>query len=261
MMLLHLMVVFIGSWLTPYPPTEMHLAQQFEGPSSQFWFGTDEFGRDVLSRVMAGGGSLIKVAVSGAALGLALGTLVGMTSAYIGGKTDEIVMRIADGLMSFPSLLLALLVLTTLGSSQVNIVATIGIVFMPRSARVMRIPMLEQKPLEFVENARLRGEPLLYIIFKEILPNTLPTLAVEASVRLSYAVLLTAALGFLGLGVQPPSSDWGLMIAESRIYLVRAPWIALGPIGAVVTLIVGVNLFADGIRRASGQPLREDERQ
>lgn len=231
--------------------------QQLQGPSWQFLLGTDQFGRDVLSRVMSGATSLIGVSLAGALLGIGLGTIVGMGSGYKGGRVDEVVMRVMDGLMSFPTLLMALLVLTTLGSSAVNIAATIGVVNMPRVARVMRSTMLSLKELEFVQSARLRGEPALYIIFREILPNTMPTLAVELSVRMSYAILIVSSLGFLGMGVQPPSPDWGLMLSQSRQFLVQAPWVALAPAGAVASLVVGVNLLADGLRQARGLPLEK----
>ncbi len=181
-------------------------------------------------------------------------TLLGMSSGYKGGKTDEVIMRVADGLMSFPSLLMALLILTSLGASGVNIVLTLGVVFVAPIARVIRSAMLALKTLEFVESARMRGESQGYIIFREILPNALPVLAVEASVRLSYAILLASSLGFLGLGVQPPSPDWGLMISESRRFIVNASWVAIAPAGAVASLVVGVNLLTDGIRQARRLP-------
>jgi peptide/nickel transport system permease protein len=206
---------------------------------------------------MSGATSLIGISVIGSTLGIALGTIVGMSSAYRGGRLDEVVMRVMDGLMSFPSLLLALLVLTTLGTSGVNIVATIAVVHLPRVARVVRSVTLSFKEMEFVQSARLRGEPASYIVFREILPNAMPVLVVEFSVRLSYAILLVSSLGFLGMGVQPPSPDWGLMISQSRGFLVGAPWVALAPAGAVASLVVGVNLLADGIKRARGLP-RED---
>jgi len=208
---------------------------------------------------MSGARSIIGISVAGAALGIALGTVVGMSSGYKGGKTDEAVMRVMDGLMSFPSLLMALLVLTSLGANAVNIVLTIGIVFMAPIARVMRSTMLALKTQEFVQSARMRGESTPYIIFREILPNTVSVLAVEASVRLSYAILLASSLGFLGLGVQPPSPDWGLMIAESRRFIADAPWVALAPAGAVASLVVGVNLLTDGIRRARKLPQGEPQ--
>ena len=240
-----------------YVDKKRELVHALEGPSRSFWFGTDQFGRDLLSRVMSGARSLIRVSVAGAVLGIILGTAVGMSSGYLGGRRDEIIMRIMDGLMSFPSLLIALLVLNSLGPSGVNIAATIGVVFVAPVSRVMRSVTLSVKSLEFVESARLRGEPTAYITFREILPNAVPVLAVEASVRFSYAILLVASLGFLGLGVQPPSPDWGLMISESRRFIVAAPWVAIAPAMAVATLVVGVNLLADGIRQARELPVKE----
>jgi peptide/nickel transport system permease protein len=163
-------------------------------------------------------------------------------------------------------LLLALLVLTTLGSraapvkwlepiwQELLIVVTIGVVFMPFVARVMRSVTLSLKEMEFVQSARLRGEPAVYIIFREVLPNALPVLGVEASVRLSYAILLVSSLGFLGLGVQPPSADRGLMMSDSRDFLVAAPRLALVPAVTIASLVVGVNLLAEGIKQASGLP-------
>ena len=260
LVMLHLVLALFGSTLAPYSPTEFHIEEhQLEAPSLQFLLGTDQFGRDVLSRVMSGATSLISVSVAGAMLGIILGTVVGMSSGYKGGRTDEVVMRIMDGMMSFPSLLIALLVLTSLGPNPINIAGTIGVVFIAPVARVMRSSTLAVKSLEFVDAARLRGEPVIYIVFREILPNTLQVLAVEASVRFSYAILLVASLGFLGLGVQPPSSDWGLMISESRIFIVAAPWIALAPGLAVASLVIGVNLLADGIRQARLLPVKGDE--
>ena len=258
--LLHLALALVGPWVAPYSPTDFHepLAEfQFQAPSSQFWLGTDQFGRDVLSRVMSGARSLIGDAVGGALLGIALGTVAGMSSGNKGGRVDELVMRVMDGLMSFPSLLLALLVIATLGSSHLNLVITIGVINMPRVARVMRSTMLTLKELEFVQSARLRGESAPYIIFREILPNALPTLGVEFSIRVSYAILTLSSLGFLGMGVQPPSPDWGLMLAQSRQFLYQAPWVALAPAGAIASLVVSVNLLADAIRQAGGLPKEE----
>ena len=216
---------------------------------------------------MAGASTLIGVSLGGAILGIVLGTIIGMTSGYKGGRTDEIVMRVMDGLMSFPTLLMALLVMATLAARpapaewleprwiDLLIVLTIGVVNMPRVARVMRSTMLKLKELEFVQSARLRGEPAAYIIFREILPNAVPTLAVELSVRMSYAILTASSLGFLGVGVQPPSPDWGLMIFQSRQFLMQAPWVAFAPIVAVATLVLGINLLTDGLRQARGLPL------
>ena len=262
--LLYLILTVIGPWLglwLPHSPTEIPkplVEYQLLSPSAQFWFGTDQFGRDVFSRVLCGATSLIATSAAGAALGIILGAIVGISSGYKGGKVDEVVMRVMDGLMSFPTLLLALLVLFALGPSRVNIAATIGFVSMPSIARVVRSTTLSLKTMEFVQSARLRGESTAYIIFREILPNVMPVLGVEASVRLSYAVLSVASLGFLGLGIQPPSPDWGLAISQGRRFLVSAPWVVLAPIGAVASLVLGFNLLADGIRQASRMARKEE---
>ena len=267
--LLYLVLALIGPglwhWL-PHSPTEMPeplVEYQLLRPSPQFWLGTDQYGRDILSRVLCGATSLITTAAAGAALGIVLGTVVGISSGYKGGKTDEIVMRIMDGLMSFPTLLLALLVLSSLPGptygfiGQAKIAGTIGFVSMPGIARVVRSTTLSLKTMEFVQSARLRGESTAYIIFREILPNVMPVLGVEASVRFSYAVLSVASLGFLGLGIQPPSPDWGMTISQGRRFLISAPWIVLTPMAAVASLVVGVNLLADGIRQAGGMARKE----
>jgi len=260
--LLHLILVLFGSWLAPYSPTEIPdpiEEYQHLPPSAQFWLGTDQYGRDVFSRVLCGATSLIATAAAGAALGVVLGAMVGMSSGYKGGRVDEVVMRVMDGLMSFPTLLLIILMLFTLGPSRVNIAVTIGFASMPGIARVVRSNTLSLKAMEFVQSARLRGESGAYIIFREILPNVLPILGVEASVRFSYAILTVASLGFLGLGIQPPSPDWGLMISQSRRFLISAPWVALAPMGAVALLVIGINLLTDGIRQASRMARKEEQ--
>ena len=270
-LLVHLMLALFGPWLAPYSPTEFQrpLSEyQLAPPSSQFWLGTDQFGRDVFSRLLSGATSIIWLSVAGTALGVTLGTAIGLSSGYKGGRVDEIVMRIVDGMYAFPTLLLALLVLTTLGPTSefwsrfplsivpsdwrepASIILTIGVVFAPATARVMRSTTLSLKSMEFIQSARLRGESASYIVFREILPNVMPVLGVEATVRLSYAILTVASLGFLGLGVQPPSPDWGLTISESWKWLSSAPWVALAPMAAVGSLVIGVNLLADGIRQA-----------
>ena len=246
-------------------PTKINMDARLDAPSTSYWFGTDAFGRDVFSRTMSGGRISLLVAAAVAVLTMLFGATFGSLSGYFR-KVDAVLMRVMDGLMAFPSLLLALLVLSTLGErpapwewlgpywEPVLIVVTVGVVFMPSVARVMRSVTLKEKNLEFVMNARLRGESGTYIVFCEILPNAMTVLAVELSVRLSYSILIVSSLGFLGLGVQPPSPDWGLMISESRRFIGAAPWMTLAPAGAVASLVVGVNLLADGIRQASGLP-------
>ncbi len=260
--LIHFLLAVFGSFITPYSPTAFgaeNLQHRLEGPTFAHPFGTDHFGRDVLSRVIAGARSIVWISVIGTTLGIFLGTVVGITSGYLGGWIDQISMRFMDWLLSFPSLLLALL-LITIGAERFDIdeswliIMVIGIAFMPNNSRVIRSASLTVKPLEFVQNARLRGEPLYYIVFREILPNVLPVIGVEATLRLSFALLLTASLGFLGLGVQPPTPDWGLMVSDGREFLSMAPWVALSPALAMGSLVIGVNLLADGIRQALQLP-------
>ena len=265
LILIHLVIATIGPLFAPFPHTEFHLEHRLEGPSAEFLLGTDQFGRDLLSRVLSGATSIVMISLVGSAFGLVLGTAIGLASGYKGGLTDEVVMRIMDGFMSFPALLLALLVATMAREwdlpvmspefeEKAFIVLTIAVVFTPRVARVLRSSALQIKELEFVQSARLRGEPGWYIVFREILPNTAPVLSVEASVRLSYAILLAASLGFLGLGVDAPSPDWGRMVNESRTFITTHPTYALVPAVAIATLVIGINLVADGLREAHQLP-------
>ena len=258
--LVHVVVAIIGPWITPYPPTEYHLPDRFSSPSSEYWLGTDDKGRDVLSRVLAGSRSIVWIATIGTIFGVTLGTIVGVTSGYFGGKVDQTIMRFVDWFLAIPSLLLAILIinLSRQSFSAIDeswlVILTIGISFMPNNSRVIRSAALAIKPLEFVQSARLRGEPTIYIMFREIFPNVLPVVAVEAAIRLSFALLLTAGLGFLGLGVQPPSSDWGLMVSENFRHVGIVPIAALAPGIAMASLVVGINLLADGIRQAQNLP-------
>ncbi len=260
--LVHVVIAVIGPWITPYPPTEYHLPDRFSSPSlsSGYLLGTDDKGRDVLSRVLAGSRSIVWIATIGTILGVSLGTMVGVTSGYFGGKVDQIIMRFVDWFLAIPSLLLAILIINMSRQRFSGIdeswlvILTIGISFMPNNSRVIRSAALAIKPLEFVQSARLRGEPTIYILFREILPNVLPVVAVEAAIRLSFALLLTAALGFLGLGVQPPTPDWGLMVSENFRHIGIVPAAALAPGFAMASLVVGINLLADGIRQAQNLP-------
>ncbi len=257
---IHVVLALIGPWITPFPPTEYHIQDQYSSPTSTYWLGTDEKGRDIFSRVLAGARSIIWIATAGTILGVTFGTIVGVTSGYLGGRVDQVIMRIVDWFLAIPSLLLAILVINmaTQRFRSVDesfiIIGIIGISFMPNNSRVIRSATLAIKPLEFVQSARLRGEPTLYIMFREVLPNVLPVVGVEATIRLSFALLLTAGLGFLGLGVQPPEPDWGKMVSENAIILDVAPLASLAPGIAMASLVVGINLLADGIRQAQNLP-------
>ncbi len=243
-----LLMAFIGPVVAPYGYQAQDIASRLQPPSREHLFGTDQFGRDIFSRILAGSRGIFLLGGIGTLLAALAGTTVGLLSGYYGGLADEVQMRVLDVLLSFPPLLLALVLLATVGPSPVNLVLVVAVLYLPMLARVMRSMVLDLKTKEFVEAAKVRGERDLYILFREILPNALAPLLVEMSMRFSYSIFLVASLGFLGLGVQPPSPDWGLQINEARNYFSTAPWILLFPAGAIATLVVATNLMTDGLR-------------
>lgn len=246
---LFLLLAVFGDWLAPYGINEQFAADARQAPSAEYWFGTDHLGRDVYSRVILGARDILGLAGFGTLLSVVTGTVFGLLSGYRGGWFDEILMRLFDSLLAMPALLLALLLLGTIGPSRNSVLAVIVVVYTPIVARVVRSVVLSVKTKGFVEAARLRGERLPYILFREILPSVMPALAVEAALRFSYAIFLVASLGFLGVGVQPPNPDWGLMVSEARIHVRRIPWSLYFPAGAIAVVVVGVNLMADGLKR------------
>jgi peptide/nickel transport system permease protein len=248
-LLFWLAMSIIGPLVAPYDPAQHNLADRFKGPSFQHLCGTDRFGRDEFSRIVLGSRTVFLLAASSTIVSLVIGTFVGLGSGYAGGAVDEIIMRFTDVLMSFPSLLFAMLMLGIMGPSFVGVVIVIAIVFFPRIARVVRSVVLDLKTKEFVEAAKVRGENGLYIMFVEIFPNTLGPLGVEAAVRFGYAIFTSASLGFLGLGVQPPTPDWGLMMSDAQAYVTTAPWMAVFPALAIASLTVAVNFLSDAIRK------------
>ena len=250
LLLLHLGLALLGPTLAPYGFAQMQVLHTLEAPSRTFLGGTDQFGRDQLSRVMWGARRTLAVALISTALGVALGVVVGMVGGYYRGWVDEVLMRLVDALMALPALLLAMLLLTTLGSSPVYVVLGIAVVFMPRTARMVRGVALSLGAAEFVDAARLRRESGAYVIFREMLPNAWGPIIVESSIRFSYAILLATSLGFLGLGAGPPTPDWGLMINEALPFLAQAPWLAVLPALAISSAVVGANLVGEGIREA-----------
>jgi peptide/nickel transport system permease protein len=244
-----LLLALIGPLVAPYRYSDQSLQERLLPPSARHPLGTDQFGRDVFSRVIVGSRDVYVVAGSGTVLAILIGSTLGLVSGYFGRVVDEILMRLADVLLAMPPLLLAMLILFSLGPSRLNVILIVGFLYVPMVSRVVRSVVLDLKTRQFVEAARLRGENSLYIMFREILPNVLPPLAVEASMRFSYAIFLVASLGFLGLGVQPPSPDWGLMVGEARNYFTQAQWPLLAPAGAIALLVVGIGFMSDGLRR------------
>lgn len=247
---LFVVVAALGPLIVPYGPTEQLLAERSQPPGAAHWFGTDRLGRDVFSRVVAGARDIFLLAGGGTAVAVAIGTVTGLIAATLGGWWDEIAFRLYDTLLALPALLLALLLLGTLGPSRSSVLWVIAIAYTPIVARVVRSVVLTVKTREWVAAARMQGETLPWILSREILPSVLPALAVEAALRFSYAIFLVASLGFLGVGVQPPAPDWGLMVAEARDYVYLTPWSLAFPAAAISLLVVAVNLAADGLGRA-----------
>jgi len=246
---LFLLMAVIGPLVVPYGYADQALSERLQAPSHMHLFGTDRFGRDVFSRVLVGSRDVFVAAGSATLLAAFLGLSLGLFSGYFGGVVDEVAMRLVDVMLAIPPLLLAMIILFTLGPSRVNVVLVVGFLYVPMVARVVRSVVLDLKTRQFVEAAKMRGEHSAYIMFREILPGVLPPLAVEASMRFSYAIFLVASLGFLGMGVQPPSPDWGLMVGEARNYFSQAQWALLAPAGAIALLVVGVGFMSDGLRR------------
>ena len=239
-----------GSRLTPHDPLEQS-ANILKGLGKGHWFGTDQLGRDVLSRVLAGSADTLQVAPLATLLGIAGGTTVGLITGYFLGIVDETISRIVDAVLALPLVVIAVTALVALGSSKVTLIVVIGVVFTPIVSRTVRAAVLGERELEYVQAARLRGERAPYVMFVEILPNVMGPIIVEATVRLGYAIFAVAGLTFLGFGVQPPSPDWSLQIADNYQLLNTSTyeWTVLFPALAIASLIVGVNLIADGLQQ------------
>ena len=247
---LMLVVVIVGPWVAPYSPEVFAPLQRYKPPSMQFWLGTDQYGRDILSRLLYGARATVLMAIIASALGTLAGALIGTTSAFLGGRSDEAIMRTIDAVMSIPSLLMALLIVTLLGKSSANALLAIGIAFTPGMARVTRSVALAVRKQDYVNAAIARGESARYIVWREMLPNVVAPIVVEMTIRVAFAVMLFATLSFLGLGAQPPAPEWGLMVAESRRFMHLSPWMILWPSLAIASVAIGFNLLGDGLRDA-----------
>jgi peptide/nickel transport system permease protein len=237
-----------GPLVAPFPYDEMHFGDRLQAPNRTYVLGTDEFGRDVLSRTLVGARLSLFMGVAATFVCMALGVPIGLIAGYHRGRVDELIMRAMDVVMSFPPILLGLLILAVTPPNLWKTALAVGLVYVPSIVRITRSVTLGLAGEEFVQAARARGEGAAYILGAEILPNAWPPIIVEASLRVTFAILLSAALSFLGLGAQPPSSDWGLMIGEARAFVDSAPWVAIAPGLAMCVTVVGINLLGDGLR-------------
>lgn len=248
-------VVFgiFGDFVTPYDPlgTPQDVLNRLQPPSAEHWFGTDELGRDVLSRVLAGARQVLTVAAAATVLGTIAGTALGLLVGYFGGIVDDVIGRILDAFLSIPLVITGMIALAALGPNTLGVIVVIGLVFAPIIAKTVRAAVLTERQLDYVTAAQLRRESSLYILFVEILPNVTSVVVVEFTVRLGYAIFTVLALAFLGFGVEPSIPDWGLMIAQHRGHLTgNIWWPVLFPALAIASLVVGVNLLADAISQA-----------
>ena len=242
-------LALIGYVWTPYDPVAIAGSQKFLPPSLRHLFGTDNFGRDIFSRVMAGMGTTFFISLCTVAIGGAVGTLVGAFTGYFGGVADLILMRVCDAITAFPSILLALVLVTIIGQGKYQIILILGILFIPSFARVVRGEVAKERTLNYVASARLMGASHLRIIFRHILPNTVQVLLPIVAIGFNNAVLAEASMSYLGVGVQPPDASLGRMLSEAQTYLGRAPWYALFVGLAIVLMILGLSLLTEGLQQ------------
>ena len=240
-----------GSLVVLQDPYASDPLNQLQSPSANYWFGTDRLGRDVFSRVIVGSRDIMIIAPAATLLGTILGTALGLVTGYFRGTVDDVLSRVLEAVLALPVILVGIMALTALGPSDVTIIIVVGFVFAPVIARTVRAAVLSERELEYVSAARLRNEKTPYILFAEILPNVMGPVVVEFTVRLGYAIFVVATLSFLGLGVQPPSPDWGLQVFE-HYGLISGGfwWPVLFPAAAIAILVIGVNLIADGLTQA-----------
>jgi peptide/nickel transport system permease protein len=243
--------VAIFSLFTTLDPFAQDVDAVNSPPSAAHPLGTDDLGRDLLARVVHGSRLVLTLAPLSVLCVLLVGSTLGLLSGYFGGTVDEFVMRILDAMMAFPTILLYMIILAALGPSTVNVVLAITIGGTPGIARLVRSLALDIRTRDYIAAAELRGERPLYMMFVEILPNARGPIIVDAMLRVGYAVFAIGTLGFLGLGVPPPSPDWGSMVARGRDFIWTNPWAVLWPALAISSLVVGLNLFADGLREES----------
>jgi peptide/nickel transport system permease protein len=248
--LFFLLAAVFAPVLAPYAPTEQNFMDSMQGPSMKHWMGTDSFGQDILSRVFYGARSALWIGFASVALGLLVGVAVGLFAGLRGGRVEWVLMRVVDGLLAFPELIMAMAFMAVLGLGMNNVILALALSFVGPFARTVRADVLQVKARPFIEAARLMGVPEREVILRHILPNIASPILIQAGMRISIAILLASGLSFLGLGVVPPTPDWGLMIAEGRGFVSMAPWMSGMPGLALATLLVGLNLLAEGLRDA-----------
>jgi peptide/nickel transport system permease protein len=240
--------VLAAAGLTPAPPIQQDAASRFAPPAADHWLGTDQFGRDVASRVMKGVFASLRVGALAVLISAVAGSVAGITAGFLGGWTDRLVGRVTDMVFAFPAILLALSIVAVLGRGWVNTVIAIGIVYTPIFVRVARGPVLTVRELDFVKAGRVLGYGPGRLLFRHVLPNVTAPIIVQIALALSWAILTESSLSFLGLGTQPPDPSLGLMVSEARTLFARGWWLMVAPASAIVLAVIGLNLLGDGLR-------------
>jgi peptide/nickel transport system permease protein len=259
-LVIHLFVAVTGPFWAPYGYSQMGTGRPLSGMSFGHPFGVDQLGRDIFSRVVHGSHIVILLSLSGTLLGLVIGAILGLLSGYVGGWVDEVIQRVLEALISIPFLVLALLAIASAGSEMsgnpVLIVLVVALVYAPRIARMARSAAIDIATRDYVTVSRLRGESAWSVMRRELLPNATSVLLVEFALRAGYAPVLIGSLGFLGFGLRPPTPEWGLMISENRALIIVSPVTVLGPGLALASLVVGLNLFTEGLARILGRTVK-----
>jgi peptide/nickel transport system permease protein len=248
--LLFIVVSIVGPFLTTKDPTEVMVLNKLQPPSAEFWFGTDNFGRDIFTRIIHGMSLTLKVGFLSVAIGGSIGVIFGIVSGYYGGKIDTIIMRVMDVLLAFPGILLALAIVSVLGGSLQNVIIAVAVFSVPAFARIVRSSTLSVRQLEYIDAVKALGASDFRIIFKHILPNVVSPIIVQATLRIATAVLTASGLSFLGLGAQPPEPEWGAMLNDGRTYMKTAPHLMLFPGMMIAIVVLAFNIFGDGLRDA-----------
>lgn len=243
-----LILMFISFFYTPHDVNAMNVSNSLQSPNIINWFGTDEFGRDIFSRIMKGTQTAFFVGTLTVLIGLVFGTLIGGVAGYVGGWIDEVFMRLMDALMAFPGIILALMLVAVFGPGMVNTSIALGIIAIPNIARIARSGFIQHREFEYVLSAKLIGVKPFKVMFRHILPNVLSPLIVAASVSFAIAMLAEAALSYLGLGVQPPDPSWGRMLKDSQSYLTSSPWYTYAPGTAITLMVLGFYMLSSAIR-------------
>ena len=251
-----MLTAVLGPALAPFDPTEQGLDRMLEPPGRTHWLGTDDLGRDIFSRILYGARVSLGVGVLAVVLSLGLGVVLGLVSGYHAGWLDGVVMRVMDGLLAFPSIVLALAITAALGPSLQNAMIAIGVIGIPGFARLVRGQVLALRAQDFVEAARALGAGDRRIVVRHIVPGTFAVIVIHASLRLAFAVLTEAGLSFLGLGAQPPTPSWGAMLNTGREYLEMAPWLSVAPGAAIFLTSLSFNFLGDAVRDALDPRLR-----